>query len=541
PVPVAQAAFGAVLNVSLDYAECTQALLAAGALAPHVAVLRDGGALPVWPLVCSSLDNLCESDEAPAQFEQHAGLAQEMLQALADISQRLAANKAGGANGDDEDTNSVLRGTQRTLLWILCEVLEKSGGVRQQLCQPACVLQLFGILEYYVTAGDAGESDEAQSPEDPAASAMAQPPNRPLPQSNRFADAAAQMIVGISGEDQALSMFDDTALQQRMFGLLQQSQEALAAAAALCLGNLARTDAHCTRLVADHADVVRAAVAWFERGEVRVRHAASGLLKNLCLPVSAKQQMVDFGLAAVAARSIDTAVVPVQANSIGILRHLIAGPAASVVRALLGSDSDSKSAGSDAAANSECALAKLLAAVRGTDIDGIRCEGTRLVAAVVKAVYLKRTVDARALEACGFDLVAPLVRLIVLDGQRHPLLQQESLVALSVLVPASTARAPYAETVVRLLGSTEGELPAIAELDSEDADEAKEAKEAAARPDSFATVLKRLLTQDGPVWPQSTMQAKSLVTQLAAKVDDTYDAAGLQAFNSEIIPLTLDK
>ncbi|KAJ2427334.1 Rap1 GTPase-GDP dissociation stimulator 1, partial [Coemansia sp. RSA 2522] len=457
PVPVAQAAFGAVLNVSLDHKLCTQALVDACAIEPHISALRvhglGNGAHSVWPLVCSSLDNLCEDAEAAAtHFEQHAGLASNMLQALAEITAQLAniASVSGEVaeqfvqikEQQDADVTAALRGAQRTLLWNLCEVLEKSSVVRLQLCEPVYMHQMFDILAYYVATGG---PDEPTQPEP----SVAQPPSRPLPQGNRNADATAQMIVGVSGEDAALSMFDDSGLQQRLFAQLAQSESALAAAAALCLGNLARTDAHCTQLAETHPDVVQAAIAWFESGEVRVRHAASGLLKNLCVPAPAKARMVELGLPAVAARNVDTAVVPVQANAIGILRHLANGCAEPTVQALLAQEpGKSKDQGQD---QGQCALARLLTAVRSTDIDGIRCEGTRLVAAVAKAVYLKRACDAQDLEARGLDLVAPLVRLVVLDGQRHPLLQQESLVALTVLVAASSDNAPYAHAVVRCL------------------------------------------------------------------------------------------
>ncbi|KAJ2021808.1 hypothetical protein H4S03_009633, partial [Coemansia sp. S3946] len=61
-----RAAFGAALNVALDHAECSKALLAAGALHSHLQVLGTGVPSDVWPIVCMSLDNLCEHDDAAA-------------------------------------------------------------------------------------------------------------------------------------------------------------------------------------------------------------------------------------------------------------------------------------------------------------------------------------------------------------------------------------------------------------------------------------------------------------------------------------------
>ncbi|KAJ2585179.1 hypothetical protein EV177_009996, partial [Coemansia sp. RSA 1804] len=186
---------------------------------------------------------------------------------------------------------------------------------------------------------------------------------------------------------------------------------------------------------------------------VRTRHAASGLLKNLCLAAANRPVLVRFGLVRVAARCIDTAVIPIQANAIGILRHLIGGSgSSSAAEAVLGLLEEIPAA-RDGASKTR-ALADLLKAVASTDVDGIRCEGTRLVAAVAKKVYLpaERQDGAAApalaqareiLEERRLDIVSPLVRLVLLDGRRHPLLQQESLVALTVLAATDPHRSRH--------------------------------------------------------------------------------------------------
>ncbi|KAJ2845181.1 hypothetical protein GGI22_006640, partial [Coemansia erecta] len=345
PLPVGQAAFGASLNVSLDNAECTAALVSAGALDAHLKTFASdaAAALPIWPLVSSSLDNLCEHEDAPKQFEAHSDYARGVLRSLARLARTLSDTSSVSA----EDA-AVLRGAQRTLLWILCEVLEKSAVVRKQLCTPDAVLALFDILEFYLLSSpkDVGEDEDE---DEKKKEAVSQPPNKPMPQAaNRYADAATQAIIGISGEDEALDvLFANPQLMARLLRILStdrgsnsssnssndsqssakgQKIDAMAAAAALCLGNLARTDEHCTRLVNEHPALVRTLIhEWFASRDtnVRTRHAASGLLKNLCLPAANKPTMVAFGLAPVAALCIDTAVIPIQANAIGILRHLI--------------------------------------------------------------------------------------------------------------------------------------------------------------------------------------------------------------------------
>ncbi|KAJ2077890.1 hypothetical protein H4R24_004856 [Coemansia sp. RSA 988] len=572
PLLVGQAAFGAALNVSLDNAECTAALISAGAMGPHIRALcpdaagSDDKLFQIWPVICMSLDNMCEHEQAVPELEGHADFAQSMLGSLARITQILSNDSVA-----NEVAGKALRGAQRTLLWILCESLEKSAGIRKQLCQPESMLSLFDVLEYYLCNGTESEDqDDGEQDADPEPAPQPLPPNKPMPQTtNRSADATTQMIVGVSGEDEGLEvLFENQRLMDRLLGAFTSApssasdpqgrrHDAMAAAAALCLGNLARTDNHCSRLAAEHPALVRALIHdWFasRSPNVRTRHAASGLLKNLCLAAANKQRMADFGLVSVAADNIDTAVVPIMANAIGILRHLLNGPAAMEVVSELLVLRQPKQQSSNKRTE-ECALETLIRAVRETDIDGIRCEGTRLVAAVVKKVYLRK--DGRQpqlervqqdLEARGAELVLPLIRLVMLDGQRHPLLQQESLVALTVLVSASSSRASYAHSIVRLL-APENSVPLanpMSQDEDEDADDDDDKggdsdKKTTAEVEGFAGVLRGLLKPEGTVWPQTTLQAKSMVTQLKASMQSadlqSFDPVGLAKLQTDILPL----
>lgn len=498
PVPVGQAAMGAVLNVCLDHTGCTEAMAQMdGVVDMHLQMLDPSNEqYVIWPLVCSSLDNLCECDQAIKQFEQTPDLALTVLSLLSQFCQILSANK------DVDD----MKGAQRTLLWVLCETAEKSAVIRKQLCQPALVLSIFDILAFYLTHGpDLIEPEEEEEEEDNEGEPAAMPPNKPIPQNtNRWADAVCQLIVAISGEDTALtSLFDDSQLMSRLVSILQSDNqnEGMAAAALLCLGNLCRTDQHCTQLVQQYPQMIQILVdRWFgeRQTDVRTRHAASGVLKNLCLAPANRPTMLELGLNRVAADNLETAVVPIQANSIGILRHLANGQDHQVVSqtimGLLQGDGD-------------CVLTKLLNVVKGTDIDGIRCEGTRLIATVAKRVYLERDGNAvgnarEILQPEGkFDLVTPLIRLVALDGQRHPLLQQESLVALTVL--AATQR--FSPDIVRMLAE-----PVPIPSGEEDGEGPKSQT-------TFCQVLKSLIQkqQDNASWPQAALQAQSLVKQLS--------------------------
>ncbi|KAJ1998091.1 hypothetical protein GGI06_006330, partial [Coemansia sp. S85] len=126
-----RAAFGAALNAALDTADNARALVAGGALEPHLRALSMGPPCDAWAVVCMSLDSLCESDTAVAAFEQDAACMASVLGTLGTLC---------------SVEGPLARGAMRTLVWVLCETIEKSAAVRIQLCTPDAVLALFDLL-----------------------------------------------------------------------------------------------------------------------------------------------------------------------------------------------------------------------------------------------------------------------------------------------------------------------------------------------------------------------------------------------------------
>ncbi|KAJ2576165.1 Rap1 GTPase-GDP dissociation stimulator 1, partial [Coemansia sp. RSA 1836] len=481
---VARAAFGAALNVALDCGECARALLGAGALHAHLQALggaAGGAPRDVWPIVCMGVDALCEHADFGGEGAEYAPA---VLQTLA--RELLPLPKASA--------DLAVRGAMRALVWVLCEAVEKSAAARAQLGTPAAVLALFDVLEFYAADGASSHNGEQREENEGGEHKEV-----------RKADALTQAIAAVSGDDAALAaLFASRALLQRLEGILMGSSAAMAAAAALCLGNLARSDAHCTQLVAEHAPMVRALIhAWLtpRSVNVRTRHAASGVLKNLSLAPANRAALADWGLVGAAAGGVASAVVPLQANCIGMLRHLAASSVA--VQPMV-----------DAGA-----LRDALHAVQATDVAAVRCEGSRLIAAIARRAYLPgESPGARdAIDAAQYDLATPLVRLAMLDGARHPLLRQESLVALTVLATDARHRLAILRLLVpansaKLAKEAKKEEAGEKEEEEEKKDEEEEKEEM-----GFAGVLADLITQgaDGPL-PQAALQATSLVTQLAA-------------------------
>ncbi|KAJ2824044.1 hypothetical protein GGI24_003517, partial [Coemansia furcata] len=208
---LARAAFGAALNVALDHGECRRALLAGGALQAHLQALGRGAPCGEWALVCMSLDSLCEHDDASAQFAKHADYMASVLRTLGVLSRQ--------AGSGEEEQGSLVRGAMRTLVWVLCETVEKSADVRRQLCTPAAVLAVFDLLDFYLTAPKEEKEEEEESDDGDDVAPPAPLPNRPIPQpaGSRYADAVTQAIVAVSGEDQALTaLFPSQELMNRL-------------------------------------------------------------------------------------------------------------------------------------------------------------------------------------------------------------------------------------------------------------------------------------------------------------------------------------
>ncbi|KAJ2381682.1 hypothetical protein GGI05_005896, partial [Coemansia sp. RSA 2603] len=179
--------------------------------------------------------------------------------------------------------------------------------------------------------------------------------------------------------------------------------------------------------------------------------------------------------------------------------------------------------------------------------------GTRLLAAVAKRVYLGRSPHAeshRMIAEAAYDLATPLVRLVLVDGQRHPMLRQECLVALTVLAATSAVDQPHVAAIVRLL-APEHSLPlcvVAAPPDQEEDQDEDQPQQPPSEPCSFGDALVAVMRADADVWPQTTLQAKSLVTGLRDQLADLLanptssdaqrlDADGLRILRDDLIPL----
>ncbi|KAJ1931369.1 hypothetical protein EC988_009811 [Linderina pennispora] len=119
----------------------------------------------------------------------------------------------------------------------------------------------------------------------------------------------------------------------------------------------------------------------------------------------------------------------------------------------------------------------------------------------------------------------------MLDGQRHPLLQQESLVALTVLAATDANSSRHLHDIIRLL--TDAQLSSLLPTPEDGS--------VSAPPPSFTSTLQRLMKQEGNTWAQTTLQAKSLVKQLHSnarhRAASNVDADGLAVLETELVPL----
>ncbi|KAJ1673949.1 hypothetical protein EV182_004260, partial [Spiromyces aspiralis] len=335
---VIKSAYVCAFNTAKDFPQNAKAFIAAGAVDPHMRLFDPsrqfelGEDLEFVRLVAlRSVENMAELDE--------------FVKAIEGAPQSLVAMIAFLAKADQVILEDNRLEVLHSLIWIVHVLLEKSGDLAAYCSTPRAILELFGIIEIVYNTADDLSNDEEE--EETVGGQQIQGPTPRPPSSvtrlNRKVAEVTQILVTVSGVDQALPKFlDDQQLVSQLLSYLRSKpqkvvdtehliplDEARLTAAALCLGNLARTDLQCKRLVEEHSDVIQSLIdSWLldggALGHVQARHALTGLLKNLSIPVENRATMIDLDLHVAASRFIDSAVPPLQVNCLSIIKLLTA-------------------------------------------------------------------------------------------------------------------------------------------------------------------------------------------------------------------------
>lgn len=271
---------------------------------------------------------------------------------------------------------------------------------------------------------------------------------------------AAHTIVGAAADDENLAQLcplDGSFLSPHWFvdalvSAVHSSDAPAATCALLALGNLAR-DGPRSEAIARMPGLLEHTVSQLAKNDVKMAHAAVGLLKNLAIPTSNKVPVFASGvllkLVPLLSRERDM-IQPLQFGVVGLLRQLSnATSAPQIALGVLGTLPAVESSPFDA----------LVALRARSDHASLRLEIARVNVALIRAIWSARandrstadiatfqgTSEAEAKEALS-EARAKLQQRPVLEalvdllryGRKHAVLMSEGLLALSLASSAST-------------------------------------------------------------------------------------------------------
>ncbi|KAG0268800.1 hypothetical protein DFQ27_005735 [Actinomortierella ambigua] len=282
-----------------------------------------------------------------------------------------------------------------------------------------------------VTTNDEGK-DEAEAKEDAA----------------KLADIKAglvEAIVSVSLSDaNMVRIFNNKHIMDTFLSWLElEDREDLQTCAALCLGNVARSDQHCVKLVHEYHAIEPLIHVVRKAQDLKASHAATGVLRNLALPERNRNIMGNAGViqACFPLLKKDNAV-PLQSNVVGILKRLSNNHGHNVVRIISGREpfeTLTSLPGSDA----ETPLSTLVDLIRRSDDFAMKSEGTRTICNLIKVTWSSegiRDLDAASIRSLQQTLHSCQVVDPIAAMTRNPkftILQNEGIIALTLLVTSS--------------------------------------------------------------------------------------------------------
>ncbi|CAG8523323.1 4888_t:CDS:10 [Acaulospora morrowiae] len=310
---------------------------------------------------------------------------------------------------------------------------------------------------------------------------------------------ALKIIVVATGSDRNMEpLFDDTVIFHRLLHWLNLGPERddLQMCAALSLGNLARTslliqiDAHCIKLVHEFKIVEPLVNVLRTSNNVKVQHAVVGILKNLSLPAQNKTIIGSLGVIGLVSPFLEKDdVQSIQLGAVGILKHLATQNVVNCKKILLGENPDGP----------ERPLTRILNLIKRTDNVAVKSEGTRIIFHLIKNVWagdphldLEGThLNTLRLELNRKEVVRPLANMIT--ESKYPILQNEGVMALALLVMDDSAGGEDANPTLNILTSSEQQIEEIA--DEEVADKTESEIAETSSPDAVKplTTLEALL------------------------------------------------
>ncbi|XP_060895344.1 rap1 GTPase-GDP dissociation stimulator 1-B isoform X2 [Labrus mixtus] len=225
---------------------------------------------------------------------------------------------------------------------------------------------------------------------------------------------ASNLIVSLLlGDESMQKCFGEGSglVYQDVLSWLQSSNTQLQLSGALAIANFARNDSNCVKML--DLGVVPHILTLLEKhvdeGDVSVQHAGLSALRNLAIPATNKERMLEDGVTERIKRLLRSDMPPVQFKLLGTLRMMVDGQEEAAL--VLGRDS--------------VLLSRVMEWCDAKDHAGVRGEASRLLAALIRHSRNAEVVRAVA-KAAGIE------HLISMATSEHVIMQSEALVSMAI-------------------------------------------------------------------------------------------------------------
>ncbi|XP_018364386.1 PREDICTED: rap1 GTPase-GDP dissociation stimulator 1-B [Trachymyrmex cornetzi] len=223
------------------------------------------------------------------------------------------------------------------------------------------------------------------------------------------------IVLILTGDDSMNFLYDDGKgpVYRKLIEWLESVDEDLQITAVLAMGNVARTDIHCKRMV--EQGIHRKLLKILERngnksGDIRCQHALLSALRNLVIPADNKSLILADGLIDVLYPMLEIPTYPVVFKLLGTLRIVIDGQKEAAVS--LGRRED--------------LIKRVVEWCSTEDHPGVQGEANRLIAWLINNSRDKQV----ALSIIKYGAVQHLVDMLL---AQHTLMQNEAIMGLNLL------------------------------------------------------------------------------------------------------------
>ncbi|CAO1298436.1 unnamed protein product [Diamesa tonsa] len=234
---------------------------------------------------------------------------------------------------------------------------------------------------------------------------------------------SCDLIVLILTGDDAMKYLNNTPLLTYMQQWLESDDVDLMTTGVLALGNFARTDNHCIKMVEDNVTGKLIEILSKNNGidgDMRIQHALLSALRNLVIPKQNKISVIEAGLVETILPMLEIHQPPVVFKLLGTLRMTVDGQEKLALELL----------------QNEKLILQLVEWSKTSDLAGVNSESSRLIAWLIKNGYrfnpvAKDQVDLTALKS--FILIDGSVEAVAkMLLSPHLVMQNEALIALSI-------------------------------------------------------------------------------------------------------------